>query len=367
MSTLNTPLQLSTAFKPKIWGREDLSPIYSAPGETDSPASRKAEISGGVGKPGELIGEVWATDDTSRFLNGPVAGLTLDEVSEKYGPELHGSAWKGRRFPLLAKYIFTSDWLSVQVHPDDEYARVHDPGNVGKCEMWYILQADAGAEILLAVKPGVTKEALKAAFQKGTSKELLERHYPKAGEAIFVPPGTVHALGPGLVLFEVEQNSDLTYRLDDFGRAGLDGKPRPLHLAKGMDVIREDLPPRHQLSRLEFQEPFGTRRYIMACPYFAVEEIFLRKMATFKSSPERVEVYSVLKGTGRVENTAGWLGYRTGETWIIPPAAGAYRFVAQQGTCLLKFYVPNLAADFRRPLAGRKVPPELVEQVVFEL
>ena len=367
MSTLNTPLQLSTAFKPKIWGREDLSPIYTVPGETDPPASRKAGFAGSVVKPGELIGEVWATDDTSRFLNGPVAGLTLAEASEKYGPTLHGRAWSGTRFPLLAKYIFTSDWLSVQVHPDDEYARVHDPGNVGKCEMWYILQADAGAEILLAVKPGITKDRLKAAFEKGTSRELLVRHYPKTGEAIFVPPGTVHALGPGLVLFEVEQNSDLTYRLDDFGRVGLDGKPRPLHLAKGVDVIREDLPPHWGLPRWEFQESFGTRRYVAACRYFAVEEIFLRKMATFKSSPQRVEVYSVLKGEGRIENTAGWLGYRTGETWVIPPAAGAYRFVPQQATRLLKFYVPNLVQDFRRPLAAHNVPPEDVEKVVFDL
>ena len=367
MSTLNIPLQLSTAFKPKIWGREDLSPIYSAPEETDSPASRKAEISSGARKPGELIGEVWVTDDTSRFLNGPVAGLTLGEASEKYGPALHGRSWHGTRFPLLAKYVFTSDWLSVQVHPDDEYARVHDPGNVGKCEMWYILQADTNAEILLALKPGVTKEALKAAFENGTSKEFLRRHHPKAGEAIFVPPGTVHALGPGLVLFEVEQNSDLTYRLDDFGRVGLDGKPRPLHLAKGLDVIQEELLPRCHLPRWEFQEPFGTRRYIMACRYFAVEEMFLRKTATFKSSPQRVEVYSVLGGEGRVENTSGWLGYRTGETWIMPPAAGAYRFVPQEETRFLKFYVPNLLEDFRRPLAARHVPPEQVEKVVFDL
>jgi len=314
-----------------------------------------------------LIGEVWVTDDTSRFLNGPVAGLTLAEVSEKYGPELHGRSWQSTRFPLLGKYIFTSDWLSVQVHPDDAYARVHDPGNVGKCEMWYILQADTNAEILLAIKPGVTKQALKAAFEKGTSRVLLQRHYPKPGEAIFVPPGTVHALGPGLVLFEVEQNSDLTYRLDDFGRFGLDGKPRPLHLTKGLDVIQEDSPPRCRLPHWEFQEPFGTRRYVMACRYFALEEIFLRKMATFKSSPQRVEVYSVLKGEGRVENTAGWLGYRTGETWIIPPGAGAYRLVPHEETCLLKFYVPNLIEDFRRPLAARNVPPEQVERIVFDL
>lgn len=367
MSTLNTPLQLSTAFKPKIWGREDLSPIYPRPEESDSPASRKAEISESATKPGQLIGEIWVTDDTSRFLNGPVAGLTLAEVSEKFGPELHGRSWKGTRFPLLAKYIFTSAWVSVQVHPDDEYARVHDPGNVGKCEMWYILEADANAEFLLAVKPGITKEALKAAFEKGTSKQLLQRHRANTGEAVFIPPGTVHALGPGLVLFEVEQNSDLTYRLDDFGRVGLDGKQRPLHLVKGLDVIQEGLLPRSDIPRLEFQEPFGTRRYVMACSYFAVEVLFLRKMVTFTSSPERVEVYSVLEGEGRVENTAGWLGYRTGETWIIPPAAGAYRFVPQEQTCLLKFYVPNLIEDFRRPLAARNVPPEQVEKVVFAL
>jgi mannose-6-phosphate isomerase len=233
--------------------------------------------------------------------------------------------------------------------------------------MWYILQADTKAEFLLAIKPGLTKEALKAGFEKGTSKELLERHHPKPGDAIFVPPGTVHALGPGLVLFEVEQNSDLTYRLDDFGRVGLDRKPRPLHLAKGMDVIQVDAPPHCHLPRWEFQESFGARRYIMACRYFAVEEIFLRKRATFKSSSQRVEVYSVLNGEGRVENTSGWLGYRTGETWIIPPAAGAYRFVPQQETRFLKFYVPNLVQDFRRPLAARNVPPEHVEKVVFDL
>jgi mannose-6-phosphate isomerase len=268
---------------------------------------------------------------------------------------------------LLAKYIFTSDWLSVQVHPDDDYARVHDPGNVGKCEMWYILQADPNAEILVAVKPGVTREALKSAFEKGTSKDLLIRHRPKADEAIFLPPGTVHSLGPGLVLFEVEQNSDLTYRLDDYGRLGLDGKPRPLHLSKGMDVLKEDLPPQCRLPRWEFQEPFGTRRYVAACRYFALEEMFLRKKATFKSSSQRVEVYSVLQGEGRLENTAGWLGYRTGETWVIPPAAGAYRFAPLQTTRLLKYYVPNLVQDFRRPLAAHNIPPEDIAKVVFDV
>jgi mannose-6-phosphate isomerase len=349
MPTLDGPLQLSNVFKPKIWGRKDLSPLFSLP-------------------PGlhGLIGEVWITDDASRFLNGPVAGLTLAEVSEKFGPELHGTAWKGRRFPILAKYIFTSDWLSVQVHPDDDYARAHDPGNVGKCEMWYVIHADRRAKILLGVKPGVTKERLKAAFAKGTSRELLRGFHPKAGEAIFVPPGSGHALGPGLVLFEVEENCDLTYRLDDFGRPGLDGTPRPLHLAKGLEVLRIDLPTYRDLPRLVFREPFGTRRYVLACRFFAVEELNLRKAAGFKSSRERVEVFSVLAGEGRVENQAGWFAYRRGATWLIPPAAGRYRLIPRQETRLLKFYVPDLDKDFRRPLAGRRVPAGRVNRVVFD-
>ena len=229
------------------------------------------------------IGEVWVTDDASRFLNGPAAGMTLAEASEKYGPELHGKSWPGRRFPLLAKYIFTSDWLSVQVHPDDAYAAVHDPGNLGKCEMWYFLKTDPDAAILLGLKPGVTKEQLLPAFKAGTSRDFLQSFRPEQEEAAFLPPGIVHALGPGLVLFEVEENSDLTYRLDDFGRPGLDGNPRPLHLEKGLEVIRPELPPRRDLPRLELKEKYGTRRLVLASRFFALEELSVRHTATFHS------------------------------------------------------------------------------------
>ena len=113
---------------------------------------------------------------------------------------------------------------------------------------------------------------------------------------MFLPPGIVHALGPGLVLFEVEENSDLTYRLDDFGRPGLDGKPRPLHLEKGLDVIRPELPPLRDLPRVECKEKYGTRRFVLASRFFALEELSVRHTATFHSSPEKVEVLSI---TGR--------------------------------------------------------------------
>jgi len=292
--------------------------------------------------------------------------MTLCEASERYGTELHGETWKDHRFPILAKFIFTSHWLSVQVHPDDEYARIHEPGNLGKCEMWYIVQRRRGAKILLGLKPGIQKEALREVCEKGASKTALNRFTSKAGEAVFIPPGTVHALGPGLVLFEAEENSDLTYRLDDFGRMGLDGKPRPLHWDKGMDVLRTDLPAYRDLPHLKFREPFGYRRFVLACRLFAVEELLLRKTACFEGSPRRVEVFSMLAGGGRMETAAGWSGYRTGDTWIIPPATGTYRLVPETKTRALKFYVPDLDADFRRPLAKRGVRAAQMKKVIFD-
>ena len=357
MSTFNGPVQLSNICKPKIWGRRDLAPLFTL---LPSP-------SGAGRKPAkQRVGEVWVTDDVSRFMNGPAAGMTLAEASEKFGPELHGKSWPGRRFPLLAKYIFTSDWLSVQVHPDDAYAAVHDPGNLGKCEMWYFLTADDNAAILLGLKPGVTKQQLLPVFKNSTSRDFLRSFKPQPEEAVFLPPGIVHALGPGLELFEVEENSDLTYRLDDFGRPGLDGKPRPLHLDKGLDVIRPELPPLRDLPRIEFKEKYGLRRFVLASRYFALEVLSVIRTATFHSSPEKVEVLSIMEGEGRLENEAGWLAYRPGDTWLIPPAADLYRMVPATDTKFLKFYVPDLQKDFRDPLKRQGIPAEKIRQIVFE-
>ncbi len=370
MPKLDCPLQLSPVFKPKIWGRHSLEPLFERPGipartkSTSALSVASTPTASEIGK-NDLIGEVWITDDQSRILNGPLADLTLSEASQKYGARLLGSGWKDHRFPILAKYIYTSDWLSVQVHPGDNYARLHDPGSTGKCEMWYFIHADDKAEILLGVKPGVTKEKLRTSFEKETSRDLIHRFRPKAHEAVYVPPGTVHALGPGLILFEAEQNSDLTYRLDDFGRVGLDGKPRPLHWKKGLDVTRVDLPAHRDLPRLEFREPFGSRRYVVASRHFAVEELAVQKLVTWAGAPERVEVFSIIQGNGRVETEAGWLGYRTGETWLIPPATGRYRLVPRRKTRLLKFYIPDLEKDFRRPLLKRGVKESEIQKICF--
>lgn len=366
MPTVNTPLKLSPIFKTKIWGRDDLSPLFDWPDLAGAGQLHAGTAATPNENQSDLIGEAWITDDSSTILNGPVAGSTLGEVSSRFRSDLNGPNWKSRRFPLLSKYVFTSEWLSLQVHPDDGYARKHESGSLGKCEMWYIVGAEPDAEFLLGLKPNVTTEMLRAACDRGESKDLLNRFHPKAGEAIFVPPGTVHALGPGLVVFEVEENSDITYRLDDYGRKGLDGKPRPLHLDKGLAVAKLESPPFRNLPRRTVRERFGSRRYVLACPYFAVEELTLQKTGRFKSSTEHVETLSVISGEGRVETASGWLGYRAGDTWVIPPAAGQYRLAPVEKTKILKYYVPDVDKDFRRPLSRHGFKSAQIKTIVFD-
>lgn len=362
MPKFDIPLQLSPVFKPKIWGCHDLSPLFQNAG---SPGLRPPFRLPKDQPAGAPIGEAWLTDDAAVVLNGPPAGMRLSEALARYGRELAGESCRESRLPLLAKYLFTRDWLSVQVHPDDAYAHLHDPGSTGKCEMWYIVQAERGAQVLLAAKPGVSKEDFRRACEKGASSKLLRRFRPRRGEAMFIPPGTVHALGPGLVLFEVEQNSDLTYRLDDFGRRGLEGKPRPLHLQKGLEAARLDLPAHHSLPRVVLREPYGSRRYVAACRHFALEELAVSKQAFFDGCAERAEILSVLQGEGRIETAAGWLAYRRGETWLVPAALERYRLVPREPTRLLKCYLPDLERDFLKPLARRRVKSSVIQKLVF--
>lgn len=365
MPRLDSPLQLSPVFKPKVWGRRDLAPLYPDQWTTHRGNTVSIRYPRREGLEEDSIGEVWLTDDHAVFTNGPVAGSTLKEVCRRYGHELYGENVQDRRFPILAKFLFTNDWLSVQVHPDDGYASRHERGSLGKCEMWYMIRAEPRAEFMLGLKPGVSLQELGDASKESGCQKLLQRFRPEAAEAVFVPPGTVHALGPGLILFEAEQNSDVTYRLDDFGRLGSDGKPRPLHRKKALEVTRPESPALRSLLRLERREPYGTRRFVLACPYFAVEELTLRKIASFTAPPARVEAFAVIAGEGRVETSSGWYAYRTGDVWLVPPATRDYRLVPEIKSRLLKFYVPNLKEDFLKPLLASGAAENAVKKIVF--
>src|ERR1700723_2344110 len=209
------PFLMLPAFDPRPWGAHDLSPIYP---------NRKFE---------EKIGESWLTGDDCKIANGPLIGQTLAQVSEKYERELVGDAARdAQRFPLLLKFLFPHEKLSVQVHPDDEQARrVGQPW--GKTECWYVAHAKPGAQIALGLKPGVSVEQLEIAIHDKHAEEMLNWLNVYTGDMIYVAGGTVHTLGPGSIIFETQQQSDTTYRLYDYGR------PRELHLKEGMASVRE--------------------------------------------------------------------------------------------------------------------------------
>ncbi len=209
------PLLLHPQFHERIWGARDLAPFYSR------------EITG------DPIGEAWLTGDSCSVANGPLAGRTLTDLARQFGAQFLGDAGRdATRFPLLIKFLFPKEKLSVQVHPDDEgAARVGQP--CGKTECWYVLQAAPGAQVGLGLKPGTTKAEVERAIRETRMEHLLNWIDVQAGDMIYVDAGTVHAIGGGAVIVETQQNSDTTYRLYDYGR------PRELHIEHGLRATRE--------------------------------------------------------------------------------------------------------------------------------
>src|SRR5271167_1002378 len=243
------PLLMSPIFDPRPWGTQDLSPNYP---------NHRFE---------EKIGESWLTGDNSKVANGPLRGKSLAELSVQYGRELVGEAAPdGSRFPLLTKFLFPHEKLSVQVHPDDEAA--HRAGQpCGKTECWYVAHANPGAQIALGLKPGVTRAQFEQAIRDQRAEELLNWINVYPGEMIYVAGGTVHTLGPGSVIVETQQQSDTTYRLYDYGR------PRELHLKDGMAAVREKIKSGKVIRAAPEQMHGSKNRHspLVGAPYFVVD------------------------------------------------------------------------------------------------
>src|SRR5580700_12177478 len=243
------PLLMLPTFDPRPWGTHDLSPIYP---------NRRFE---------EKIGEAWLTGDDCKIANGPLMGQTLAQVSQKYQRELVGdAALDPQRFPLLLKFLFPHEKLSVQVHPDDEQAlRVGQPW--GKTECWYIAHAKPGAQIALGLKPGVSVQQLEEAIHEMRAEEVLNWVNVFAGDMIYVAGGTVHTLGPGSIIVETQQQSDTTYRLYDYGR------PRELHLKDGLAAVKEKVKSGKVLRAAPVELGMSKDRWspLVEAPYFVVE------------------------------------------------------------------------------------------------
>jgi mannose-6-phosphate isomerase len=288
------------------------------------------------------VGEAWIAFEESRVRAGAQAGESVAELAAAHGAQLLGesvAALHGARFPLLAKLLDCADWLSVQVHPDDEQAaRLVGPGASGKTEAWHILEAEAGASILAGVREGTTRAELERAIRGGRVVEACRRVEVRAGETYLLPARTLHALGPGLLLYEVQQSSDTTYRVYDWDRPASDG--RKLHVEESVAVAD----PRGEAI---FQAPPELRGTCAAravgCQFFDLDLLQIIPGEAFRDDT-RGRAFQLLTATrGAVEVSCGGEALRLGrfETALVAGCAGAYELRAEGGAArLLRAAVP---------------------------
>ncbi|BFH70350.1 type I phosphomannose isomerase catalytic subunit [Paenibacillus dendritiformis] len=309
------PLKFQPEFKERVWGGRALTQF-------------------GLELPEGHIGEGWMIGDhpngTTKVINGELAGQGLDHVREQYGKEWFGKkgfSEKNGRFPLLIKLLDCNDDLSVQVHPTDDYEGLPE-GELGKTEMWYVLDAKPGAKIIYGLKEGTDREALAAAIAEGRIMEALQEVPVQAGDSFYIPAGTVHALCAGVVVAEVQQNSDTTYRLYDYNRPGLDGKPRELHIDDSLNVIAYE---GAGATRMKTDNAKPNEWLTLAeSPYFRVEKGIVKQPWSLSTTPDSFVILVVCEGTGTLRWADQELPLAAGECFLLPANLGAY---ALEGDC----------------------------------
>lgn len=303
------PLKFQPIFKERVWGARNIERLYGKPLPPRVPIGESWEI---TDRPG----------DVSVIANGAFAGRDLHWLMENHGSELLGkaSALNGR-FPLLIKILDAQENLSLQVHPPA--AKAAELKGEPKTEMWFITEAQPQAALYVGLRQGVTRGEFERRINDGTVEECFQRLNVKAGDAMFLPSGRVHAIGAGNVIFEIQQNSDTTYRVFDFNRVGLDGKPRELHVAQSLASIDfNDFEPALE-SRKTTQVGDATVRSVSRCPLFNVEQIGLAAGGHFSPSAHMMHIIGVVSGELTVESKAGTLALRAGEFGLVPASVAA--------------------------------------------
>ena len=303
------PLKLSPALHAKIWGGRRLKTMMQKRLPT-----------------AELYGESWELHGSATVDNGRLRGKQLGDLAREYGAELLGSGNNPNDgFPLLAKLIDATEWLSIQVHPNDEQARSLEGDPRGKSEAWVVLHAEEGAQLVAGLRRGTTRERMSEAIRRERLKELLVYIEVKARDVLFIPANTIHALGPGLLIYEIQQASDVTYRLYDWGRLGLDGQPRELHIDKGREVANLD-------SRPRALQP--TTDLLVDCDYFRVWRHVLTEQGRAIETGGRFQALTCIDGTCTVE-APGFKAIQLalGETGLIPACFDTFH-IGGAGTIL---------------------------------
>lgn len=320
------PFIFTPDFKERVWGGKKLQTFFNK------------DI------PYEHTGESWevASHDNGQSIicNGELKGMTLNEVINKYPIEIIGHTLESNyKFPLLIKLIDAKEKLSVQVHPDDNYAKKVEHGELGKSEAWYVLEADEGAKLIAGLKDEVDKATFVKALENNNLETVLNEVRVQKGDVIDIPAGFVHAIGGGILLAEVQQNSDTTYRVYDWNRVGLDGNKRELHVDKSLDVI--DFEGKHSkslVSGISIEKDGYIHKCYISNEYFSLEKITVLEKYAQDNKPNRFEVFICIDGHGIVQYKGIQYSIKKGDSMMIP--AHIKQFNIQGKVELLKTYVP---------------------------
>ena len=321
------PLKFIPAMKDYIWGGRGLEKL-------------------GKVLPEGIVAESWEIsghpDGLGRVADGVHAGKTLPELMTELGRDLVGTALPEealRTFPLLVKFIDANDRLSVQVHPDDTYAAAHENGSLGKTEMWVVLDAEPDAKLVYGIRPGVTKERFAQAVGDGQVAECLNEVPAHKGDVFDIPAGLVHAIGKGLIIAEIQQNSNTTYRVYDYDRTDAAGNKRPLHVDKALDVMDFQGGGIPKPLSLSASNGLGAVQALLVLNrYFAVERLELDGRFQTVADGSRFELLILTEGSARIAWDGGNMPVSMGDSLLLPARLGAYTV---EGTCTaLRAWVP---------------------------
>lgn len=306
------PILLKPAFKDYLWGGTKLKDEYKKECNL-SPVAESWELS--AHKDGESI-----------IASGPYCGKTLSEYISLSGEEILGSRGGDfKNFPILIKFIDAAQKLSIQVHPSDEYA-LKNEGEYGKTEVWYVLSAEEGATLYYGVKEEITKEEFRRKIKDGTLLEALNRVSAKSGDVFFIEPGTIHAIGSGLLICEIQQNSNTTYRVYDYNRTDKNGNLRELHIDKALDVA--SLSPSTKRTAPKAVKCDGyTSFQIAKCEYFTSEMLEISSKAVLNSDALTFRSFIITEGSGHIKADGVKIFIKRGDSVFVPAHNGKIEII----------------------------------------
>ena len=328
------PLTFTPVLKDYIWGGRNLEKW-----------GRELPPEGVIAESWEIAGH---QDGTTVVANGLLAGKPITDLLTELGTDLIGSnsasSSDSRKFPLLVKLLDANRPLSVQVHPDDAYAQTHEGGEMGKTEMWVVLHAEPGAELILGVKNGTTPQNFRRSIETGRVEKYLHRLSVQMGDHICVPAGTLHAIMDGVLIAEIQRNSNITYRVFDWNRPGVDGKPRPLHVDKAIDVINFDQVEPGLRSPWLIAAEQGIRRLgLCRNQHFVTERIEMLPGAVYQGecTGETMEIWGLIAGRA----TINAIEFQAIRFVLLPAALGKFTIQATSETTFLRTYIEKVKSS----------------------